>query len=130
MFSQSSATLFKDAFSLSEGKFDREFLDNAKRFLELIMLRRVKDSPEVGFKIPEKTEVTLLVPLSSIQHSWYMRILRGCDQLLSEPNNSVQQKYLGGLDGAVEKSTPEEKNRYKVVRNMLVELRKVRLWSD
>jgi SWI/SNF-related matrix-associated actin-dependent regulator of chromatin subfamily A member 5 len=129
VFDQASAALFKDAFSLSEGRVDRDFLDDAKRFLELIMLRRVKDSVDVGVKIPEKTEITLSVPLSKYQHSWYLRILKGCDQLLGETGSSARQKYLAGVGSPVEstQSSGMPKNTYRVLRNTLMELRKVRL---
>lgn len=93
------------------------------------MLRRVKDSAEVGVKIPQKTEITLSVPLSRSQHSWYLRILRGCDQLLSgeHRSSSVRQKYFSGLDGPAEQGVQPvgTQNTYRVVRNMLMELRKV-----
>lgn len=132
MFDQSSAALFKDAFSLSEGRVDRDFLDDAKRFLELIMLRRVKDSVDVGVKIPEKTEITLSVPLSKHQHSWYLRILKGCDQLLGETASSsaARQMYLAGVESPVEQRTQSsggQRNTYRALRNTLMELRKVRL---
>lgn len=131
VFDQSSAALFKDAFSLSEGRVDRDFLDDAKRFLELIMLRRVKDSVDVGVKIPEKTEITLSVPLSKCQHSWYLRILKGCDQLLGETASSAaRQMYLAGVESPVEQRTQSsggQRSTYRVLRNTLMELRKVRL---
>ena len=87
------------------------------------MLRRLKDSPEVGVKIPKKTEVILSVPLSELQNAWYMRILTGCDQLLhGEPGNTSSafaQKHFAGNPTATPKKV------ISVVRNMLMELRKV-----
>lgn len=135
IFDQSSCALFKDAFSLSEGKVDRAFLDHAKRFLELIMLRRVKDSPEVGVKLPQKTEVILSAPLATAQHQWYLQILTGCDQLpngeLDKNSSGEVQKIPIGSDGHPKPTVDQlavgvpRKITYKVVHNMLMELRKV-----
>lgn len=126
VFEQSSSVLFKDAFSLSEGKVDRVFINNAKRFLEHIMLRRVKDSDEVGIKLPEKTEIILSVPLADVQNQWYLRVLTGCDQLLEDAQNTSASS-----GGHLEKTTDQlmmgtkQKITYTFVQNMLMELRKV-----
>lgn len=130
IFEQSSSVLFKDAFSLSDGKVDRVFINNAKRFLELIMLRRVKDSDEIGIKLPEKTEIILSIPLADVQNQWYLRILTGCDQLLSTFSTEAQNPPTGSSGhleqtvGQLTMGTPQ-KNTYKIVQNMLMELRKV-----
>ena len=82
------------------------------------MLRRLKDSPEVGVKIPKKTEVILSVPLSELQNAWYMRILTGCDELL--------HGEVGNTSALVQKQTEKQKkDNISAVRNMLMELRKV-----
>lgn len=83
IFDKSTVGPFEEAFSLSDGKFDSEFLKNCKRFLELTMLRRTKELPGIGLDIPPKTEVNLSVPLSDLQHSWYLKILTGVDPLLT-----------------------------------------------
>lgn len=130
VFEQSSSVLFKDAFSLSEGKVDRVFINNAKRFLEHIMLRRVKDSDEVGIKLPEKTEIILSVPLADVQNQWYLRTLTGCDQLLSTSSEEVQNPSASSgdhLEKTADKLTmgTKQKITYTFVQNMLMELRKV-----
>ncbi|KAL4887605.1 hypothetical protein BJY04DRAFT_204447 [Aspergillus karnatakaensis] len=79
VFVPSSAKQFEKAFSLSDGKFDSQFLSHVSRFLGLIMLRRTKGSSEVGFSIPRKKEIVLSVPLTDLQLSWYHRILTGVD---------------------------------------------------
>lgn len=50
--------------------------------LQLVMLRRMKNSPGVGLKLPPKTDVLLFVPLTPLQRSWYMRLLTGVDERL------------------------------------------------
>ncbi|ODM17879.1 hypothetical protein SI65_06667 [Aspergillus cristatus] len=47
VFDKSTVGQFDEASSLNDGKFDAEFLGHCKRFLGLIMLRRIKQSPDV-----------------------------------------------------------------------------------
>ncbi|KAL1987084.1 hypothetical protein VTN96DRAFT_4958 [Rasamsonia emersonii] len=48
VFIPSTSELFKDAFSLSEGMVDSDFLLHVRKFLKVIMLRRLKDSHQSG----------------------------------------------------------------------------------
>ncbi|KAL4947338.1 P-loop containing nucleoside triphosphate hydrolase protein [Aspergillus filifer] len=80
IFVPSSAEAFEDAFSLSRGKFESEFLGHVTRFFKIVMLRRTKSSPEVGLNIPPKNETILSVPLTGPQLEWYHRILTGVNQ--------------------------------------------------
>lgn len=63
--SQSIVGQFDEAFSLSDGKFNAEFLGHCKRFLGLIMLRKIKESPGIGLDIPLKREINSSVPVSA-----------------------------------------------------------------
>jgi SWI/SNF-related matrix-associated actin-dependent regulator of chromatin subfamily A member 5 len=68
-------------------------LDDARRLLELIMLRRMKNSPGVDLNLPPKTEVLLFVPLSPMQRFWYMRMITKADQgLLDELFKGAKSK--------------------------------------
>lgn len=89
MFDGSTADRFEEAFSLNEGKVDLQFLESCKRFLELVMLRRTKESSGIGLELPPKTEIALSVPLSRFQHFSYLKILTGVDQLLDKSDSSV-----------------------------------------
>ncbi|KAF1841232.1 ISWI chromatin-remodeling complex ATPase ISW2 [Cucurbitaria berberidis CBS 394.84] len=71
--------LFKESFDLNKGKVNRTTMDNARHLLELIMLRRMKDSPSVNLGLPPKEEVLLYVPLTPMQKFWYTRILTRID---------------------------------------------------
>jgi SWI/SNF-related matrix-associated actin-dependent regulator of chromatin subfamily A member 5 len=85
VFSDNTADLFKESFDLSHGKVTTSVLDHARRLLELIMLRRMKDSPGVNLGLPPKTEVLLYVPLTPMQRFWYTRLLtKAGDGLLDE----------------------------------------------
>lgn len=82
VFSENTQDLFKQAFDLSRGKVSPTFMDNARRLLELIMLRRMKSSPGVNLGLPPKTEILLYVPLTPMQRFWYTRLLTKADNLL------------------------------------------------
>lgn len=58
VFDKSTVGQFDEASSLNDGKFDAEFLGHCKRFLGLIMLRRIKQSPGIGLDIPPKRDIT------------------------------------------------------------------------
>ena len=57
-------------------------MDDARRLLETVMLRRMKNSPGVNLNLPTKTDVLLYVPLTPMQRFWYMRLLTKTDQQL------------------------------------------------
>ncbi|PSN62298.1 hypothetical protein BS50DRAFT_578116 [Corynespora cassiicola Philippines] len=85
VFTSNTMKLFKDSFDLSRGQVNREAMANARSLLELIMLRRMKDSPGVNLGIPPKEEVFLYVPLTPMQRFWYMRLLtRVGDSMLND----------------------------------------------
>ena len=82
VFVENSADLFKSSFNLSRGQVNTKVMDDARRLLELIMLRRMKNSPEVDLNLPPKTEMLLFVPLTPMQKFWYTRLLTRTDQVL------------------------------------------------
>ena len=89
VFDGLTADRFEKAFSLNEGKVDLQFLESCKRFLEMVMLRRTKESSGIGLELPLKTEIALSAPLSRLQHSSYLKILTGVDQLLDKFDSSA-----------------------------------------
>lgn len=89
------------------------------------MLCRVKDSTEVGVKIPQKTEITLSVPLSESQHSWYMKTLTGCDEMLGKSGAGSQEHSASVVGPGNQPTIRQAKHSPKAVQNMLMELRKV-----
>jgi SNF2 family DNA or RNA helicase len=80
VFTGNTSELFKDSFDLSKGRVSTTVLDDARRLLELIMLRRMKTSPGVDLNLPQKTDVLLFVPLSPMQRFWYTRLLTKVDK--------------------------------------------------
>ncbi|OGM42102.1 putative nucleosome remodeling complex ATPase subunit (Snf2h) [Aspergillus bombycis] len=144
VFVPSTSEPFEEAFSLGDGKFDPKFFEQIQRFLGLIMLRRVKESPDVGLSIPQKTETVLLVPLSEFQRSLYLRILTGIENSILGGHGSIssdhrremgkhqksdmmcEQDEDGFNDGSfrLSSTTHAEKKKYRILSNILMELRK------
>lgn len=79
VFDDGTAGNFKQAFNLNKGKASPKFMDDARRLLEVIMLRRMKHSPGVELGLPLKKEVLLYVPLTPMQRFWYTRLLTKVD---------------------------------------------------
>ncbi|PYH42821.1 putative nucleosome remodeling complex ATPase subunit (Snf2h) [Aspergillus saccharolyticus JOP 1030-1] len=128
VFTPSSSKLFHDAFSLNAGRFDAAFSTHIKAFLNLIMLRRLKDSPEVGINLPPKQVVTLAVPLSNLQHALYMKVLTGRDEAHSdEPASTLtftSDQHGWPVEPNLDPSKPVTDNRWRISDNILMELRK------
>lgn len=82
VFTDNTSTLFKESFDLNRGKVNRQTMDDARRLLELVMLRRMKDSPGVNLGLPPKEEVLLYVPLTPMQRIWYTRLLTRVDNAM------------------------------------------------
>ncbi len=98
VFTEKSAELFRNSFDLTRGKVSTSVMDDSRRLLELIMLRRMKNSPGVDLNLPPKTEVLLFVPLTPMQRFWYTRLLTRADQgLLEELFQGAQQKESAAL---------------------------------
>ncbi|KAI9821808.1 MAG: hypothetical protein M1827_002390 [Pycnora praestabilis] len=92
VFAERSAELFRSSFDLTRGKISTSVLDDSRRLLELIMLRRMKTSPGVDLNLPPKTDVLLFVPLTPMQRFWYTRLLTRADQGL------LEKLFLGAKD--------------------------------
>ena len=85
VFTERTASLFKTSFDLTKGQVDTSIMDHARRLLEVIMLRRMKNSPGVDLNLPPKTDVLLYVPLTPMQRFFYKKLLsRSDDGLLAE----------------------------------------------
>lgn len=82
IFTDTTQALFKDSFDLTRGRANQKTMNDARRLLELIMLRRMKTSPGVDLGIPPKEEVLLYVPLTPMQRFWYTRLLTRVDDAM------------------------------------------------
>ncbi|MCJ1433349.1 hypothetical protein MMC27_002709 [Xylographa pallens] len=107
IFTDKTSELFKNSFDLSKGKVSTTAMDDTRRLLELIMLRRMKNSPGVDLNLPPKTDVLLFVPLTPMQRFWYTRLLTRADKgLLEELFHDARGKEAKALQEEVK----EEKN--------------------
>ncbi len=98
VFTEKTAELFKSSFNLTKGQVSTKVMDDARRLLEMIMLRRMKNSPGVNLNLPPKTEVLLYVPLTPMQRFWYMRLLTRADKgLLEELFQGAHKKEAAAL---------------------------------
>ncbi|KAJ9644614.1 hypothetical protein H2199_003577 [Coniosporium tulheliwenetii] len=103
VFAEQSAELFKSSFDLTRGKVNTNVMDDARRLLELIMLRRTKTSPGVDLNLPPKEEVLLYVPLTPMQRFWYTRLLTKADsRLIDELFQDVKIKEVNALRAEAE----------------------------
>lgn len=84
VFADNTNTKFENAFNLTFGKNDIEFMDHSRLLLELVMLRRMKGTKGVNLNLPPKTELLLYLPLSPMQRFWYKRLLTRVDKSLLE----------------------------------------------
>lgn len=98
VFTNDTADAFRKAFDLSKGTVSTSFMDDARRLLELIMLRRMKSSPGVNLGLPPKEEVLLYLPLTPIQRMWYTRLITRTDTgTLSDLFAGAQDKEAQAL---------------------------------
>jgi SNF2 family DNA or RNA helicase len=99
VFTEPTGTLFKESFDLSRGKASRQTMEDARNLLELVMLRRMKDSEGVDLNLPPKEEVLLYVPLTPMQRFWYTRLLtRVDDTILDDLFTDIQSKEKDTLE--------------------------------
>lgn len=99
VFTDNTQDLFKESFDLTRGKVNKKTMDDARHLLELIMLRRMKDSPNVNLGLPPKEEILLYVPLTPMQRFWYTRLLTRVDQgMLDDLFANGQEKERLALD--------------------------------
>jgi SWI/SNF-related matrix-associated actin-dependent regulator of chromatin subfamily A member 5 len=93
IFTDNTSDLFVKSFDLTRGTVSTTVMDNSRRLLELIMLRRMKHSPGVDLNLPPKTDILLFVPLTPMQRFWYTRLLNKADKgLLEELFSDAKEK--------------------------------------
>lgn len=73
-----SSKPFEDGFDLVRGVIDAGILRRARKLLSIFMLRRVKD--QVDVRLPNRKELTILVPLTEEQKKLYRQLLCGLGQ--------------------------------------------------
>lgn len=127
VFTDDTLELFQESFNLTKGQFSNTVVANSRRLLELIMLRRMKDSPGVNLNLPPKTEVLLFTPLSPIQRLWYQRIITRSDGGLLDGifKGAKGEDEEEGDDSNQNSNYTGNKTDYQRLLNLLMQLRKV-----
>lgn len=98
VFTEDTSIIFKEAFNLKKGQVSTSFMDDARRLLEHIMLRRMKNSEGVDLNLPPKTEILLYTPLTPMQKFWYQRLMTRADKgLLDDLFQDAKQKEVTAL---------------------------------
>ena len=123
VFTNVTESLFKESFDISRGKVNRVVLDNCRRLLELVMLRRMKDSPGVDLGLPPKEEVLLYVPLTPKQKAWYKCLLTRVDTAIFEDlftNLSDKEKENESMEDIPSPSG----TAWRKLMNLVMQLRK------
>jgi SWI/SNF-related matrix-associated actin-dependent regulator of chromatin subfamily A member 5 len=67
IFTDQSNELFRTSFDLTKGLYSDTVLDDSRHLLELIMLRRMKNSPGVDLNLPPKTEVSSTIIMTKCE---------------------------------------------------------------
>lgn len=118
VFTEKTADLFRNSFNLTKGQVSTKVMDDSRRLLEVIMLRRMKNSAGVNLNLPPKTEVLLYVPLTPMQRFWYMRLLTRADQgLLEELFQGADKKEALAL----QQDAQEVDQEASVIKNNTIE---------
>lgn len=96
IFTPPTAEKFEEGFDLTKGRIDHNVLRKARHLLSVFMLRRIKEN--VSIKLPSKKEITILVPLTETQKTWYKQLLCGLDEGAIEVVMSVSETDPGTTD--------------------------------
>ena len=149
IFTPSTGEAFEEGFDLHKGLINSAMLRRARKLLGVFMLRRIKD--KVNIKLPSRREVTVLVPLTKNQISWYEQLICGLDsdtietvmRESSKPiaSNATSQNSLQALveTESSKKSSKKRKpegesdevekkvgdNDWRKLMNLLLQLRKI-----
>ncbi|KAJ0425618.1 SNF2 family N-terminal domain-containing protein [Aspergillus carlsbadensis] len=140
VFIPSTTQNFEEAFSLTKGACDSDFLDRLTKFLPLVMLRRTKSSPHIDLNIPDKKETIISVPLTDLQLAWYHEILTGVKDLVTPGPASesarATEPFQGSrlaqdielidlaMDDWETQGATGSKKKSRITTNVLMELRK------
>ena len=94
IFTAASERMFKEAFDLTNGKYELPFVSACQKLLSAIMLRRTKDV--ISGDVPPREELTVFIPLSEAQRFWTYRLLTRVDSV------ALDHIFKGKLDDDVD----------------------------
>jgi len=110
-----TSDVFDAGFNISDGVADAETMNAAHHVLQLLMLRRLKES--VAAEMPPKLETLVTCPLADAQLFWYRR-------LLLKDSSVLRTVEATGTDSLGDGDAPAPTAKYKTLMNLLMQLRK------
>ena len=115
-----TSAVFDAGFNISDGVADSATMLAAHHLLQLLMLRRLKES--VASEMPPKLETLVTCPLADAQLFWYRRLLLKDSSVLQTVERTGTDALGGGpsADG----DGPAPTSKYKTLMNLLMQLRK------
>ena len=114
-----SASVFDEGFSITNAKLSTRTLDEAHLLLQLLMIRRLKES--VATALPPKLETLVTCPLAEAQLFWYRRLLLKDSSILTSVE-AADATASGGGSTAVAPAAEAGGAKYKSLMNLLMQL--------
>ena len=93
---------FDEAFNIGQGKLESSLLRHAHQLLQLLMLRRLKET--VATALPSKLETLVSCPLAEAQLFWYRVCRRGGPARLC-PTHPLRHRRLTAAPASVHTHT-------------------------
>ncbi|KAI9088349.1 P-loop containing nucleoside triphosphate hydrolase protein [Phlyctochytrium arcticum] len=126
VFTSMTVKKFNESFDLTRGMYDIGMLNNCRRLLETIMLRRMKS--HVDFDIPPQEELTLYVPLSDMQALLVMTTTPNADGTVDEKHGKRGRKAAATT--MTNMAPAEAGSDWKKLMNLVMQLRNVATKSE
>jgi len=95
----------------------------ASKLLNLVMLRRTKQSPEVDLRLPGLTESRICVPLTDLQKTWYLRLITKAKDYERDGEDKAEKTLISQTNARNPSSGPT--NAWSRLMNLLMQLRQV-----
>jgi superfamily II DNA or RNA helicase len=124
-----SSKPFEEGFDLLRGHIDTAVLRRARKLLSIFMLRRVKDN--VAIRLPNRKELTMLVPLTEQQILLYKALLTGLDAdmlnsiMNAAGSSSTEEGTVALTSTTVTAASVSTDSEWRRLMNLLVQLRKI-----
>ncbi|QIW99314.1 hypothetical protein AMS68_004832 [Peltaster fructicola] len=127
VFTNTTVSLFKNAFDIGAGIASPSFMVHAGQLLEVLSLRRMKSSPRIDLQLPPKEEVVLYVPLTAEQRKWYLTLITRIDQAKFDNvcNDAAMADEAENTDGHLLSTAQDRTSQWSKLRNLLIQLRQI-----
>lgn len=79
VFTPATERFFQRSYDYAKGNYDLDVLKLAQKLLAVIMLRRTKNTIQLG--VPPREELTVFIPLTEAQRFWTYRMLTKMDDV-------------------------------------------------